>query len=73
MSDLVLQTLLCIPVLMFNGYVTLQVYHQINIRREMRFLKHLKIKHPDAVVIFSAIETSDHEALKKLKAQLDSR
>lgn len=59
--------------LIFNGYVTLRVYHRLNRMREMRFLKHLKIKHPDAVVIFSAIETSDYEALKKLKAQLDSQ
>lgn len=71
MKDLLIQTLLCIPVLIFNGYVTLRVYHRLNIRREMRFLKHLKIIYPDAVITFTAIEASDHESLKKLKAQLD--
>lgn len=73
MNDLLLNTLLSIPVLIFNSYITLKVYHWGNKRREMKFLKHLKILYPDGDILLSTVATSDHKALEMLKAQLDER
>lgn len=73
MSDLVVQTLLCIPVLIFNGYLAIRIHDLINRIQEKRFLKYVKIKHPEGDIIFTAVETSDHKALAKIKAQLDAR
>lgn len=73
MGELLLQSLFFYPVLIFNGYVAIRVYHWRNRRREMRFLKHLKIKYPHTEIIFSSIATSDAEAMKMLEEQLDMR
>jgi hypothetical protein len=72
-DDVLVQTLFCIPVLIFNGYIALRVHHWMNKRREVRFLKHLKIKYPDCELIFSAIATSDAQAMAMLEEQLDLR
>lgn len=73
MEDLLLRTLLMIPVLILNGYLAIRMHHRLNVAREMRFLKHLKIIHPDSEIIFSSIATNEYEALKKLKTQLDGQ
>jgi len=41
--------------------------------REKRFLKHLRIRFPDAKdIVLSSVETTDHKALYQIKEQLDA-
>lgn len=56
-----------------NGYATLKLHHWTNRRREVLFLKHLKLEHPDSVITLSSVETSDKEALAKIERQLNDR
>lgn len=71
MSDLLIQTLLCIPVLIFNGFVAIGLYKRSQIRREVKFLKQVRIKYPNSTITFTSIETSDSEAMERLRKQLE--
>ena len=60
-------------VLAIANTVTAQwLYHKRVKRREKHFLRHLRIEFPESTVILSAMESSDLEALDKLKEQLDA-
>lgn len=71
MNDLLLQTLLVMPVLVLNGYLAIRVDHWLNKKREQRFLKHVRIKYPDSTIMFTSIETSDAQAMHRLRDQLE--
>lgn len=60
-------------VLMLNGRIAIWLHMWFQHRREVRFLKHLKVKYPDSEIILSTIATSDMQALRQLKEQLDAR
>lgn len=70
LRNLLIETLLWVPVLVFNGWVAIKIDHWNQKRREMKFLKYVKIKYPDATIIFSAIATSDNEAMRQIREQL---
>lgn len=53
------------------GRVAIWTHHLYNEYREKQFLKHLRIEYPDSVITLSSVETSDAEALNKIKDQLD--
>ena len=55
-----------------NSAVAMSIYHWDNRRREMKFLRHLRIEHPGSVITLSAVESSDRAALNQIKEQLDT-
>jgi hypothetical protein len=51
--------------------LVIRLYHWQNRRRNQRFMKHLRVKYPGGSLTLSSIESSDREALNKIKEQLD--
>lgn len=70
--DTLIRVLILVPIFIFNGWCTIKLYHWDNNRRDMKFLKHLKIEYPDSVIILSSVSSSDRESLNKLKEKLDA-
>lgn len=60
-----------IPVLIFNSWFSVWTYKRNLKRRETKFLKHLRIENPDATISLITVETSDAEAMEKIREQLD--
>lgn len=72
MKELLVNVLFVIPVLLLNGWITIKMHHWNNKRRDMKFLKHLTIDNRGASTItLSSVGSTDHEALNKIKEQLD--
>jgi hypothetical protein len=71
MSDLLLQVVLFIPVLLVNGWLAIRIDHWNSKRREKQFLKRVQLKYPNASITFTAIETSDSDAMRRLREQLE--
>lgn len=73
MPDLVVQTLLMIPVLILNGWLTIKLYHWNNKRRDKKFLRHLIVDRRGATTItMSVVGPNEAETLDKMKEQLDA-
>lgn len=70
--DLFLQILIVIVAFIVNGWLSIQMYHSNNRRLEKRFLRHVRITHPETLIVISAVESTDRQALKKIKEQLDA-
>lgn len=57
--------------LVVNQWMATWLYHRRIRRTQERFLRHLRIEHPDSTIVLSAMASSDLDALRKLKRQLD--
>lgn len=55
-----------------NGYLSIKLYHWYNRRRDTKFMKYIRIRHPDSVITLSSVDASEREALDKIKEQLDA-
>lgn len=67
-------SLLYTPVFIFNGWLSIRLYHWNNKRKDKRFLRHLHIWFPDAATIdLVALESTDEEAIHKIKEQVRER
>lgn len=70
-ADIALQTLLMIPVLLFNSWIAIWLYKRNNARRETKFLKRVQVAYPDSKITFQSVETSDAKALEMIQAEFE--
>lgn len=69
--DLLIGCLIWVPVLLFNGWLSVKLYQRNQTRQNVKFLKELLIKFPDAEVeYFFSIESDSREALLDLRRQV---
>ena len=69
--DHVITILVFLPAFAFNSWFSVWTYKRNLKRRETKFLKHLRIQNPDSDISLITVETSDGEALKTIREQLD--
>lgn len=55
-----------------NGFLSIKLYHWNNKRADMKVMKYIRIKHPDSTITLSTVESSEREALDRLKEKLDA-
>jgi hypothetical protein len=70
MLEAVIQAVILIPVFIFNAWFSVWLYKRRLQRRDTKFLKNLKVEHPDFTLSLISIETSDEAAMDKIKEKI---
>lgn len=72
MKEALIHLIVFLPVILVYNWIIIQTYKFALRRRETKFFKHVSLEFPEAHHIsFSSCETSDAEALRIIKEQLD--